>query len=290
MKPKKLRINVSKNSELDLAYLEAIEFAKSHYENFPVLSFFVPQKIKKDVAIVYQFARQADDIADEGNFTETERIENLNKYEQDFTNSLNGKFSNPFWMALSNTIKTKNLSSNNFSKLLTAFRQDITKSRYANMEELLNYCSYSANPVGRIILELHSINDESALQYSDKICTALQITNFLQDISVDFDKQRIYLPLEELTKFNVSENIFHLKEINSNFKQMMKAQIKNMTNYFETGKNLLPFLPFGLKQQIKWTINGGEGILKKITELNYDVLNTRPKFSKMDLLKLLFQK
>jgi len=290
MKQKKLLTNVSKNSELGLAYFEAIKFAKSHYENFPVLSLFVPKKLKKHVAIVYQFARQADDIADEGSFSATERIENLSKYEQNFTNSLNDNFSNPFWMALSNTIKTKNLSSNNFSKLLTAFRQDITKTRYENMEELLNYCNYSANPVGRIILELHSINDQSALQYSDKICTALQITNFLQDVSVDFDKQRIYLPLEELTKFNVSENIFHLKEINSNFKQMMKAQIENMHNYFKDGKNLLPFLPFGLKQQIKWTINGGEGILNKITELNYDVLNTRPKFSKMDLIKLLFQK
>jgi len=287
MKQKKLLTNVIKNSELDLAYFEAIKFAKSHYENFPVLSLFIPKKLKKHVAIVYQFSRQADDIADEGNFTATERIENLSKYEQNFTNSLDDNFSNPFWMALSNTIKTQDLSSNNFSKLLTAFRQDITKTRYASMDELLNYCSNSANPVGRIILELHSINNESALQYSDKICTALQITNFLQDISVDFDKQRIYLPLEEMTKFNVSENIFHLK---SNFKQMMKAQIENMHNYFEDGKNLLPFLPFGLKQQIKWTINGGEGILKKITELNYDVLNTRPKFSKMDLIKLLFQK
>lgn len=278
---------MNESFDIDKAYIYALEFTKSHYENFPVLSFLVPKRLHKHVAIIYQFAREADDIADEGNCSIAERIELINGYEKAFINSLNGNFEKPFWMALSNTIKTQNLNHSNFSNLLNAFRQDITQTRYSAFEDLLNYCQKSANPVGRIILELHKINNEEAFLYSDKICTALQITNFLQDVSIDFSKGRIYLPIAEMEKFGVIENTFHLKKINSNFQNLMKAQVQQVFEYFNEGKKLLPFLPFRLKHQIKWTINGGEGILKKIVELDYDVLTSRPKFSKLGLIKLL---
>ncbi|MDA3859966.1 MAG: squalene synthase HpnC [Melioribacteraceae bacterium] len=279
---------MANNSEIELAYTKAIAFTNSHYENFPVLSFLVPQKLHKHIAIVYQFARQADDIADEGDNTSEKRIELLNEYELSFKKSLDGKVINPFWIALANTIQTQELDANNFTNLLIAFRQDVTQTRYSTHDELLNYCKHSANPVGRIILELHNIKNDKANIYSDKICTALQLTNFLQDVAIDFDKGRIYLPIEKMNEFSVDENTFHLRKISSNFKELLKAEVDQISNYFDEGKKLLPLLPFRLKQQIKWTINGGKGILKKIENLEYDVLNSRAKFSKTDLMNLLF--
>ena len=288
MKQLKLLINVNQNLNIEQEYLNAIQFVKLHYENFPVLSFLLPKKLYKHVAIIYKFARMADDIADEGNLSINEREMQLDDYEKAFNDSLINKFENDFWMTLSNTILTHNLSPHNFTKLLTAFRQDITKTRYSTIDELLNYCENSANPVGRIILELYGIKNDDAFYFSDKICIALQITNFLQDVSLDFNKGRVYLPIEELNKFNVDENTFHLKEINSNFQKLMSYQVEYVSKYFDEGKKLLPFLPFRLKQQIKWTINGGQGILKKIINIDYNVLNFRPKFSKFELFKLLF--
>ncbi|MCF6271430.1 MAG: squalene synthase HpnC [Melioribacteraceae bacterium] len=274
--------------EIESAYSDAIKFTKNHYENFPVLSFLVPKHLQKHVAIVYQFARQADDIADEGEFTDEERLTLLNEYELQLQQVEYGTHKNRFWNALHNSISEKNLDIQNFSNLLLAFKQDITKHRYLNFDELLNYCKNSANPVGRIILELNGINNEEAKQYSDKICSALQLTNFLQDAGIDYAKGRIYLPLDELDEFGVQENLFLLKENNSNFKKLMKYQVERVQTFFDEGEKLLQFLPFRLRQQIKWTVNGGRGILKKIVTLEYDVLNQRPKFSKMDLIKILF--
>ena len=279
---------MSINHEIESAYNDAIAFTKNHYENFPVLSFLVPKHLRKHVAIVYQFARKADDIADEGELTNEERLIQLNEFELQLQQSELGISNTQFWNALHSSISEKNLEIQNFSNLLLAFKQDITKQRYSNFDELLNYCKNSANPVGRIILELNGINNGEAKLYSDKICTALQITNFLQDVGTDYLKERIYLPLDELEEFGVEEKLFHLKENSSNFKKLMKYQVERVQSLFDEGEKLLPFLPFRLRQQIKWTINGGRGILKKIIELEYDVLNSRPKFSKMDLVKILF--
>jgi len=276
--------------EIDVAYKNAIEFTKNHYENFPVISFLIPKHLRKHVAIVYQFARQADDIADEGDCTVEERLTQLEEYKTKLTKSDSALSENNFWNALHNTIGEKNLTLQNFSNLLEAFSQDLTKHNYQNFDELLNYCSNSANPVGRIILEINGVNDAKANYYSDKICTALQLTNFLQDVSIDYEKGRIYLPKDEMEKFGVTENVIHLKNNNSNFKKLIKYQVERIQLLFEDGKNLLPFLPFALRQQIRWTINGGNGILDKIIKLEFDVLNLRPKFSKIDLLKLLFQR
>ncbi len=276
--------------EIDEAYKEAIEFTKSHYENFPVISFLIPRHLRRHVAVVYQFARQADDIADEGNATVEERLLQLENYKAKLIKSDSALSENNFWKALHNTIDLENLTLQNFSNLLTAFIQDLTKHNYQNFDELLNYCSNSANPVGRIILELNGIRDTKANYYSDKICTALQLTNFLQDVSIDYQKGRIYLPKDEMENFGVAENIIHLKNNNSNFKELIKYQVERVQSLFEDGENLLPFLPFALRQQIRWTINGGRGILEKIIELEFDVLNLRPKFSKIDLLKLLLQR
>ena len=226
---------------METAYQNAINFAKNHYENFPVASYFIKKVLRKHIAIVYQFARQADDIADEGNLADDERIEQLKKNEQALTNSLNNKFENEFWKALKNTIDTFSLSTENFYSLLSAFEQDITKNRYKDFNELKKYCKQSANPVGRIILELHNIKDRNAFEYSDDICTALQLTNFYQDVSVDFQKGRIYIPGNELAKFRVDEFTFEKNEINTNFIQLMKFQIERTRQLFINGRNLLKY-------------------------------------------------
>ena len=275
-------------NEIENAYSQALNFTKSHYENFPVISFLLPKKIRKHVAIIYQFARQADDIADEGDLTSDDRLQQLKQYRNSFIQSLDGKYTNNFWAALANTIKEKELTSSNFLKLLTAFEQDITKNRYNDFSELQSYCDNSANPVGRIILELNGIYDSEAVRYSDSICTALQLTNFFQDVSVDIEKNRIYIPNNEIHEFHFSENEFLLKNINSNFKHLMQFQVERAEELFNDGRKLLNKLPWRLKHQIAWTINGGEAILKKIRNRNFDVLNSRPTLSKKDFIKLLF--
>ncbi|MDH7604578.1 MAG: squalene synthase HpnC [Melioribacter sp.] len=278
-----------KYDRLKKAYDDAVKFTKSHYENFPVVSFFLPNKLKKHIAVIYQFARQADDIADEGNYPIDFRLMLLENYKNTLISTLKGIYEDDFWMALGNTINSMKLTPEYFFNLLSAFEQDVTVTRYKTFDDLLNYCERSANPVGRLILELFDIRDEKVMDYSDAVCTALQLTNFYQDISIDYKKNRIYLPLNEMKKFGVSENIFELKKNNANFKQLLKFHIEKTKELFNKGKNILNYLPGILRLQIKLTILGGEKILEKIEELDYDTLNYRPILSKKDLVNLFFR-
>lgn len=274
---------------IDKAYAESIEFTKSHYENFPVISFLIKKELRKDVAAVYKFARTADDIADEGDVSEDERIAGLNDYQVKLSKALQGEYCKPFWMALHYTINNRNLDAANFYNLLKAFKQDVAKKRYATSEELLDYCRNSANPVGRIILELHNVRHQEAMICSDHICTALQLTNFYQDISLDYEKGRIYIPKNELDKFGVSEELIRLKNADEKFKNMLRKQIDAVRIMFIEGRSLLQYLPYKLRMEISWTIRGGEAILNAIEKLDYDTLNFRPKLSKTDFVILLLK-
>jgi squalene synthase HpnC len=275
--------------ELNNAYNRSINFTKAHYENFPVLSIFIPKEYQKYVAVFYQFARQADDIADEGDFSAEERLKLLDQYEKELTECLEGNFTNDFWMALNDTIKKKSITEDLLFSLLMAFKQDVYKNRYNHFEELLDYCKNSANPVGRFILELFNVRDPEIYEYSDAICTGLQLTNFYQDVTVDYAKNRVYLPLTEIEKFGVDESVIEQKTLNFNFQNFMKFQIKRTRDLFLKGRKLIPQLPRNLKYQITWTILGGEEILKKIEKIDYNVLNIRPKLSKIDYFRLLFR-
>lgn len=273
--------------DLDKAYSEAISFTQNHYENFPVVSFLIPKHLKKHVAIIYWFARTADDFSDEGKLSEEERLNKLNHFEDRLTSLLKGDIENEFESALANTIISQNLSHSHFYDLLSAFKQDVTKKRYSNYSELLDYCRRSANPVGRLILELFNIKDEKAHFYSDKICSALQLTNFYQDVKIDHLKGRIYLALDEMEKFGVDENIFEKNQNNINLKKLLIHNIERTKDLFKEGRKLFPFLKGRLKLEIKWTILGGELILAKIEKNDYDVLNKRPKITKTDIFNLL---
>ena len=274
------------NRKLNKAYESASLFTKNHYENFPVLSFLIPKKLRKHVAIIYWFARTADDYADEGNYSESERLEKLNNFEFRMKQLLSGKAESDYEIALANTINEKNLSAKNFYNLIKAFRQDVIKNKYENFDEVIDYCKRSANPVGRLILELFDIRSEEAIKYSDKICTALQLTNFLQDVSIDYKKGRIYLPQDEMNILKITEKLFEDKENNHNLKQLVKNNVDRVQNLFDEGKNLFPLLSGRLKVEIIWTVAGGEEILDQIRKNDYNVLNNRPELSKTKMVSL----
>ncbi|MCH8326683.1 MAG: squalene/phytoene synthase family protein [Bacteroidetes bacterium] len=215
------------------------------------------------------------------------RIKKLNELKKRVDEITEGKYKNEIDAALGNTLKINNLSPENLKNLLKAFKQDVIKKRYENFDEVLDYCKYSANPVGKLILELNNIRNRDAYKYSDKICTALQLTNFIQDIEIDYSKGRIYLTKEELKKFNVDEKVFRLKENNANLKKLLKFNIERIEEMFEAGKLLLPFLKGRLKFEIAWTILGGKKILEKIKISDYNIFGNRPTLSKIDFLNLL---
>ncbi len=276
------------NSEqlAEVGYSQAIKLAKSHYENFPVVSFLIPGNLKKDVAIIYWFARTADDFADEGNFSQSERLNKLHAFEDRLSVLLRSQPENNLEAALKQTIVTRKLNSENFFNLLKAFKQDVVKNRYKNFSEVLAYCSNSANPVGRILLELFDIRDDKAFYYSDKICTALQITNFIQDTQVDYQKGRIYYPLDEMERFEVDEKVFEMNRINLNLKKLIEFSVNRVQDYFNEGKSLLEFLSGRFKYEIAWTIKGGEEILNKIRGADFDIFTKRASLTKIDYLKL----
>jgi len=270
------------------AYISAEKFVRAHYENFPVISFLVKKELRKHLAVLYWFARTADDISDDPNLPDEIKIIELNKFEARFTSLLKGNCTNDYETALHNTITLMHLTPDLFFDLLTAFKQDLIKKRYQSFEELLDYCKYSANPVGRLLLELNGIRDNNAFHYSDKICTALQLINFYQDVKIDNDMNRIYFPLDEMSMFAVSENMFELNKINHNLEKLVKFNIDRADKILEEGKKLLEFLPFRLKTEIKWTVLGGKEILNKIRKNSFNVF-TRPKLSKIDFLMLFFK-
>ncbi len=280
----------SRQSDLiEKGYEEAVKFATSHYENFPVVSFLIPKRLRRHVAVVYRFARTADDIADDEALSVAEKYFRLTDFEKSFEKALAGNSENEFWDSLQNTIKEFNLSRENFFNLLKAFRSDIEMNGFETFADVLNYCSFSANPVGRIILELFEIRDKSAFLFSDKICTALQLTNFYQDVSRDIMLDRIYLSRDEMKEFSVTKEQIAEGAIDNNFRMLMQRQVERTKTMFEEGKGLLNYLKGGLKKEIAWTILGGEEILKKIEANNYDTLNFRPAINKRDLIQLIFK-
>jgi squalene synthase HpnC len=270
------------------AYKSALQFAKNHYENFPVVSFLIPARLRKDVSIIYWFARTADDIADEGNLSAEERLRKLDEFEENFNKALLGDYRSDYERALHTTIREKELDPEHFTDLLKAFRQDVTKTEYDNYQEVLDYCVYSANPIGSLILELHGIRNGDANIYSDRVCTALQITNFLQDVKKDFEKGRIYLPRDELERAGIKRFMFDESKISPNFKRLIEFNVDRTQSLFDEGRKLLKFLKGRLRYEIKWTILGGEAILMKIRKNEYNVF-IRPHLNKIDFIRLLIK-
>jgi len=274
--------------KIDSAYITAEKFAREHYENFPVVSVFIKKELRKHVAIVYWFARTADDIADEGNLPDDQKLTRLNDFEHRLESLLKGDYKNEFEAALNNTITACSLTPRLFFDLIAAFRQDLVQKRYKSFREILDYCNLSANPVGRLILELNGVKDEKAFYYSDRICTALQLINFYQDVKVDYSRGRIYFSTDEMEKYCVTENMFELNQNNLNLQELVKYNVNRAEQMLDEGKNLLKFLSGRLRYEIKWTLLGGSEILKRISKNKFNIF-IRPKLRKSDFLRLMFK-
>jgi hydroxysqualene synthase len=275
------------SSEDGFRYCETI--ARKHYENFPVASRFVPKDLRKYIWAIYAFARIADDYADEPGFTIAERMDNLNQWEQYLDECYSGNPAHRVFAALAETVERFQIPIELFQNLLTAFRADVSIRRYETYEDVLAYCRNSANPIGRLVLLLLNYRSETMLGLSDSICTALQLTNFWQDVSVDLQKNRIYLPLEELVEFGYSEQDLLNKKVNNNFCTLMAFQVRRTADLFIEGKPLLTMVGKDLSMELKLIWNGGTKILQKIHNQNYDVITKRPVLSQFDKFGLLFR-
>ena len=237
-----------------------------HYENFPVASLLLPVRLREPVGVIYRFARGADDIADEGDDAAETRLEKLKDYRT--------QLKVPSEVA--SLIRRHDLPVELFEDLLDAFAQDVTKKRYADFSELLDYCRRSANPVGRLLLHLFKRTTDSDLACSDAICSALQLVNFWQDVEIDYAKGRIYLPQDEMARHHVTEQHILNKKCDEAWRELMRFQVERTRQLMLSGKALGRALPGRVGLEIRATIQGGLRILKKIENADYDVFRRRP--------------
>lgn len=275
-------------SDLGGAYAFCADLVARHYENFPVASALMPGRLRKHVAALYAFARIADDFSDEPEH-EGRRAERLLDWRAQLKECAEGKTArHPVFLALGATLKELDLPVQPFDDLLSAFLQDVTKSRYETFDEVLDYCRRSANPVGRIVLMVHGYRDEELFRYSDAICTALQLANFWQDLGADLrDRDRLYVPQEDFRAYGYSEADLRMGVINDKFRALMRHQVARARALFDQGRPLPSKLRWPLSLEIRLTWYGGREILKLIRRLNYETLNTRPKLSKWNWLPLI---
>jgi len=268
------------------AYCERL--AKTHYENFSVATWFLPSRLRQHFYNVYAYCRISDDLGDEvGNAEQS--LELLDHWQAELNACYTGSPRHPVFVALAETVKQFGIPKHEFSDLLTAFRQDQTVSRYETFNDLLGYCRYSANPVGHLVLYLCGYSDSERQQLSDYTCTALQLANFWQDVSVDHAKGRIYLPLEDLRKFGVTANDIAHRRATQQFLAMMKFEVERAREWFERGLPLVKRVNRELAIDIELFSRGGQEILNAIERQGFDVLQQRPVISKNRKLLLVMR-
>ena len=259
-----------------------------HYENFPVASLALPRRYREPVRRVYHFARSADDFADEGELADAERLQRLGDYRELLAAIGRGETpAHPILGPLAGTIRGHDIPLTLFSDLLSAFEQDVTGKRYATYAELADYCRRSANPVGRILLHIFGQATPRNLAYSDGICTALQLINFWQDVTLDWAKGRVYLPQEDLARFGVSEAQIGARRADGRWQALMAFEVKRALRMLQGGAPLGLALPGRLGLEIRLIVLGGETVLRKIHAARGDVLAQRPVVAWHDLLRVL---
>lgn len=278
------------NPSVQKAFAYCEKIARSHYENFPV-GWFIPKPIRKYVYAVYAFARTADDFSDEAAY-EGRRMDHLDGFEKKLDQAIAGRSADvdePLFIAVAETLEKTGIPAKLLKDLLIAFRMDVTKKRYKNYQELESYCVYSANPVGRIVLLLFGFEDPKLLSLSDRICTGIQLVNHWQDIAVDLSKDRVYLPEEDLKRFNYTYGHLAERKINDSFRSLMRFEIARTRSLFYEGRPLLDALD-AKGRRLRWQISlmwlGPMKVLERIEEADYDVFHLRPTLAKRDLVKL----
>jgi len=275
--------------ELTQAYQHCLDIAQNHYENFPTASKLLQADLRPAVAAIYAFARHADDLADEGDALPATRLKQLDAWETllercEHDHAIN----HPVFQALGDAIRTRRLDIEELDKLLVAFRMDVSIHAYATLDELLFYCKHSANPVGRLMLQLHSIQNPDAVYCSDNICTALQLINFWQDLSVDLPKGRCYLPEHWLHTAGLSGQQLRDDKLEAeSIRPVLAKAISQTRRMLEAGAPLLAMIPFRLRLQIAATLHGGRRMLDKIEQLQ-DPLHERVTLNKSEWKQLVF--
>ncbi len=259
--------------------------ARRHYENFSVATWFLPRRLRPHFYSVYAYCRISDDLGDEvGNPSESLRL--LDEWEGELNACYNGQPRHPVFVALRETVQACQIPRQPFADLLTAFRQDQTIGRYESFDDVLGYCRYSANPVGRLVLYVCGYRDEERQQLSDFTCTALQLANFWQDVWPDYGKGRIYIPLEDMRRFGVPEQDIAARRFTPPFRELMKFQTERAREWFERGLPLAGKVDKDLAIDIELFTRGGQEILNAIERQKFDVLSRRPAISKWRKLSL----
>jgi len=268
------------------AYCERL--AKTHYENFSVATWFLPKRLRQHFYNVYAYCRISDDLGDEvGNAQQS--LELLDQWEAELNACYDARPRHPVFVALRETVQQCGIPRHEFSDLLIAFRQDQTVTRFETFDDVLGYCRYSANPVGHLVLYLCGYSDAERQQLSDFTCTALQLANFWQDVRVDYGKGRIYLPLEDLRRFGVTEEDIARGRATPQFLELMKFEVERARQWFARGLPLIKLVSRELAIDLELFSRGGQEILNAIERQGFDVLGSRPVISKPRKLALVLR-
>lgn len=280
--------------------------AVAHYENFPVASWLVPARLRAPIEAIYGFARAADDVADEGDASEAERLAGLDGFLRALDQIAAGsRPEGPIFARLADAVRGFGLPIPLLRDLIDAFQQDVRKKRYATYAELLDYSRRSANPIGRLVLHVFDHTGDrlffadaatgstsenkslSPVEQSDAICSALQFINFWQDVALDWDKGRVYIPQEDLARFGVSEEDIAARRAGERWRELMRFECDRSRALLLAGAPLAARLPGRLGMEIRATIHGGATILEKIHAVSGDVFRKRPVLGPLDWLAIL---
>lgn len=268
----------------------SLQLANTHYENFPVASALLPLRLRKPIGLIYSFARQADDFADEGDLAPEQRLQLLGDFKQELDRiATNMRPKTAFFGTLQAMIEQHQLPLQPFYDLLDAFSQDVVKSRYENFGEVMEYCRRSANPIGRLLLHLYGMATPRNIGLGDAICSSLQIINFLQDVAIDYRKDRIYFPLDEMRKFNITEAQIANGDTSGAWSMFMQFQLKRTRQLLQSGAPLGLVLPGRMGLEMRSVIAGGERILHKLHKSRGDMFNHRPTLKPWDWAYMLYR-
>jgi len=269
--------------ELDRAFETCARLAMEHYENFTVGSLLFPKRLRRHLWSVYAYCRTTDDLGDEA---PGDRLRLLDAWEEELHACFAGRPRHPVMKALHETIEVFGLSKEPFLRLIEANRIDQTKRTYHSFAELLHYCTLSANPVGRIVLRLAGCSDPKAAELSDAVCTGLQLANFWQDVARDLAAGRIYIPLEDMERFDYSPADLERRVCDSRFKSLMRFEVVRTREFLDRGEALIPMMLGRFRIDVALFGMGGRAVLDAIERRGFDVLTNRPSVSRAAKAKL----
>ncbi|HUF46989.1 MAG TPA: squalene synthase HpnC [Vicinamibacterales bacterium] len=274
---------------VDAAYATCLRLARAHYENFPVASRLLPRRHRPAVAAIYAFARLADDFADEGTRPPGNRLVLLDDWQHRLNRAVagrpdpdDGSDANRIFLALADTIERYALEPKLFSDLLSAFRQDVTVKRYEDWEAVLDYCRRSANPVGRLVLRVSGYRQPDLDTASDAVCTALQLTNFWQDLERDFEKDRVYVPQAVVRRYGASEEDLGRRRLTPEWRAALGEAATRTRALFDAGRPVADGVGGRLRWELRATWLGGTRILDRLERVDFDVFHHRPTLGWMD--------